>query len=81
MWGVLSSVQGEAVSTTVAVDTASFALVAVAAAAEAAGREQQSDDRLRAARELNARAPTYYGSAWTALGRILLDTELLGACR
>jgi hypothetical protein len=70
-------VQGEAVSRTVAVDTASFALVA----AEAAGREQQSDDRLRAARELNARAPTYYGSAWTALVRILLHTELLGACR
>jgi endo-1,4-beta-D-glucanase Y len=57
------------------------ALVAVAAAAEAAGREQQSDDRLRAATELNFREPTYYGSAWVALGRILLDTDLLGACR
>jgi endo-1,4-beta-D-glucanase Y len=54
------------------------ALVAVAAAAEAAGQEQHSDDELRAAGELNARHPTYYGSAWTALGNILLDTNLLG---
>ncbi len=56
------------------------AFVGVAGAAEAAGNEQLSDDRLRAAAELDAREPTYYGSAWVALGHILLDTELLGSC-
>ena len=55
-------------------------LVAIAGAAEAAGDEQRSDERLRAATELNARTPTYYGSAWAALGRIMLDTEMLGGC-
>jgi endoglucanase len=56
------------------------ALVAAAATAEAAGQEQRSDDRLRAADALNARTPTYYGSAWTALGTIMLDTDLLRTC-
>lgn len=56
------------------------ALVGVAGAAEAAGQEQLSDDRLRSAAELSAREPTYYGSAWVALGHIVLDTELLGPC-
>jgi endo-1,4-beta-D-glucanase Y len=56
------------------------ALVGVAGAAEAAGQEQLSDDRLRVAAELNTREPTYYGSAWVALGHIFLDTELLGSC-
>ena len=55
-------------------------LAAVAGAAEAAGDEQRSDERLRAATELNARTATYYASAWAALGRILLDTEMLGVC-
>ena len=57
-----------------------LALVALAAAAEAAGDETLSDERLEAATQLNRREPTYYGAAWTALGRILLDTQLLGAC-
>jgi endo-1,4-beta-D-glucanase Y len=57
-----------------------LSLVAVAAAAEAAGDEEQSDARLRAAAELDRRAPTYYGSAWAALGWIMLDTDLLGSC-
>jgi endoglucanase len=57
-----------------------LSLVALAAAAEAAGNEPMSDEWLEAATALDGRAPTYYGSAWTALGRILLDTELLGAC-
>jgi endo-1,4-beta-D-glucanase Y len=56
-------------------------LVAQAAAAEAAGNEPMSDERLAAASQLDAREPTYYGAAWTALGRIVLDTELLGHCR
>ena len=55
-------------------------LVAIAGAAAAAGDEERSDERLRAATELNARTATYYGSAWAALGRILLDTEMLGVC-
>ena len=42
-----------------------MSLVAAAAAAHAAGDEQH---------------PTYYGAAWIALGRILLDTRRLGGC-
>jgi endoglucanase len=32
------------------------------------------------AQALNAGQPTYYGSAWVALGRVLLQTGLLGGC-
>ena len=33
-----------------------------------------------AASDLDERSPTYFGSAWVALGRIMLDTDLLGPC-
>lgn len=35
---------------------------------------------LRAADALLERYPTYFGSAWAALGRLTLETDLLGGC-
>lgn len=55
-------------------------LVAAAAAADAAGHADVVRNRLDAAAELDERTPTYFGSAWVALGRIMLDTDLLGRC-
>jgi endoglucanase len=53
------------------------ALVASAAAASAAGHPDVRDQRLAEAESLDAQHPTYYGSAWIALGRALLTTALL----
>jgi len=55
-------------------------LVAAAAVASAAGEPDRVGPLLDAAEQLDARAPGYYGAAWTALGRVLLTTDLLGAC-
>ena len=55
-------------------------LVAAAAAARAAGSDDAARSRLDAATDLDERTPTYFGSAWVALGRIMLDTDLLGRC-
>ncbi|MCU1368017.1 MAG: hypothetical protein JWN39_3656, partial [Ilumatobacteraceae bacterium] len=41
-----------------------------------AASEQLLDD----ASALDAAHPTYYGSAWVAIARVLLDTRLLGSC-
>jgi endoglucanase len=55
-------------------------LVAAAAAADAAGHARSANRLLqRADRQSNAHH-TYYGDAWTALGRILLDTNWLSSC-
>ncbi|MDW5596131.1 hypothetical protein VSS74_17420, partial [Conexibacter stalactiti] len=56
------------------------ALVGAAAAARAAGDAGASDRLLARADALEARAPSYYGAAWAALGRIMLTTDLLGGC-
>ena len=53
------------------------ALVAAAAAADAAGDTAAKSQLLDAAEALDRRRPTYYGSAWVALGRIMLDTRAL----
>jgi endoglucanase len=53
------------------------ALVAAAAAAHAAGDDAAERRLLDAAEALDRRAPTYYGAAWVALGRIMLDTRTL----
>jgi endo-1,4-beta-D-glucanase Y len=53
------------------------ALVAAAAAADAAGDTASKAELLDAAEALDRRRPTYYGSAWVALGRIMLDTNQL----
>jgi endoglucanase len=54
--------------------------VAAAAAASAGGHHAERDRLLAEAAAADAQAPTYYGSAWLALGRALLTTRLLGGC-
>jgi endoglucanase len=56
------------------------ALVAAAATEEAGGDSDSAAARLDEASRLQWRYPTYYGSAWVALGRIMLATSLLGDC-
>jgi endoglucanase len=55
-------------------------LVAAAGAAYAAGRRNAGDALLGRAQALDARQQTYYGDAWVALGRVMLQTHLLGSC-
>jgi endo-1,4-beta-D-glucanase Y len=57
-----------------------LSLVASAAAAGAAGRPRERDRLIDEAARLDAAHPTYYGAAWVALGRALLQTDLLGGC-
>ncbi len=54
--------------------------VAAAAAAQAAGRPAAAASLLDRADAQQRRHPTYYGGAWVALGRVLLDTPWLPAC-
>jgi hypothetical protein len=54
--------------------------VAAAAADKAAGDDSSAMHRLDVAASVAHQYPTYYGSAWVALGRIMLTTNLLGAC-
>jgi endoglucanase len=53
------------------------ALVAAAAAAAAAGDTAEKEKLLDAAAGLDRGNPTYYGAAWVALGRMMLDTRAL----
>jgi endoglucanase len=55
-------------------------LVAAAGSAAAAGQAAARDGLLDEAEALDRRFPTYYGGAWVALGRIMLNTKLLDAC-
>ena len=55
-------------------------LVAAAAAAGAAGHRDRATELLERASVADARAPTYYGAALTALGWTLLTTDRLGGC-
>ena len=61
-------------------ETHPMPLVAAAATAHASGDERLRDAQLARAEKLERRSPTYYGSAWVALGRIMLTTDLLGRC-
>jgi endoglucanase len=54
-----------------------MALVAAAGAAQAAGKTKEAARLLDAADAPDKRAPTYYGAAWAALGRIMLTTTAL----
>ena len=56
------------------------ALVAAAGAAQAAGDTRSAAKLLDAAEALDKKAPTYYGSAWVALGRIFLQSDALKVC-
>jgi endoglucanase len=53
------------------------ALVAAAGAADAAGEAGAKAELLDAAAALDRQMPTYYGAAWVALGRVMLDTDAL----
>jgi endoglucanase len=55
-------------------------LVAAAAAAQAAGDDARRDQLLAKAAQVNRATPTYYGSAWIALGTTLLETKDFGGC-
>lgn len=55
-------------------------LVAAAGAAQAAGKTGEASKLLDAAEALDQRDPTYYGSAWVALGRVMLTSDTLDAC-
>jgi endoglucanase len=61
-------------------EQAAVTLIAAAAAAQAAGQPAARDALFAQAETINARFPTYYGSAWIALGRIELTTSLVGSC-
>jgi endo-1,4-beta-D-glucanase Y len=54
--------------------------VAAAATAHTAGDRPAAAAALDQANELQRAAPTYYGSAWVALGHILLNTSWLPSC-
>ena len=54
--------------------------VARAAQAAAAGDRGAADALLDDAAAQDAQHPSYYGAAWVALGRALLQTDLLGSC-
>ena len=56
-------------------------LVGAAAAAQSSGQTAARDRLLAQADAINTRFPTYFGSAWIALGRLELETALLGSCR
>jgi endoglucanase len=57
-------------------------LVAAAAAADGAGALAARDGLLDEAQAIDShpKLATYYGAAWVALGRIMLQTKLLDAC-
>ena len=54
--------------------------VAAAAAAHAAGDHSSRDGLLARAVRLDERSPTYFGSAWVALGHLLLTSDLGARC-
>jgi endo-1,4-beta-D-glucanase Y len=55
-------------------------LVAAAAVARAAGDRPRAAQLLNEAEALDERMPSYYGSAWVALGHIMLTSDRLGDC-
>jgi endoglucanase len=55
-------------------------LVAAAASGWAAGHRDEALGLLSRAEALDHVHPSYYSSAWVALGRVLLETERLGTC-
>lgn len=85
-WHLLSSTATAAALTRslsgapVDTDKAPLGDVAAAGAAAAAGDGSTTMSLLAAADRLVKQYPTYYGSAWSALGRIILTTRLLPGC-
>jgi endoglucanase len=64
----------------VAAGPSPLALVAAAAAARAAGQTSARDRLLNRAGAVERSSPSYYGAAWVALGRALLQGDMLIAC-
>jgi endoglucanase len=64
----------------VAAGPSPLALVATAAAADAAGRPADRDRLLDQASAAESAHPSYYSAAWVALGRGLLRGSIAGAC-
>jgi endoglucanase len=58
-------------------DAHPVSVAAAAAAASANGDQAAGTALLQQASALDARFPSYYGAAWTALGRIVLTTDWL----
>jgi endoglucanase len=54
--------------------------VAAAGAASAAGHAQTATALLNQADQQSEQFHTYYGDAWAALGRVLLETNWLSPC-
>ena len=54
--------------------------LARAAASSAGGDADAAQDDVRRAVALGQQFPTYYGAAWIALGRLMLETDELGGC-
>jgi endoglucanase len=65
---------------TVAPEPSPLALVAAAAAAHATGQTAARDRLLDRAETVERQRPSYYGAAWVALGRALLQGRLLTTC-
>jgi endoglucanase len=61
-------------------DEAPLTAVAAAAAAQAAGHDAEAMQLLDRAAAINHSHPSYYGTAWVALGRVLLTTDRLATC-
>ena len=59
---------------------APLSAVASAATAAATGDTTMRDKLLNTAADVQRHYPTYYGSAWVALGRVLLTTNRLANC-
>lgn len=55
-------------------------LAGVAGAAKAPGEEGAVLPLLAQAQRFNSQHTTYYGSAWVALARLMLTTNLLAPC-
>jgi len=86
-WGVFKYTQPrdivtehELSGTAVGTSHDAVTLVAAAGAAKAADDTAALLPLLAEAQQLNAQHPTYYGSAWVALGRLMLTTSLLQPC-
>lgn len=57
-----------------------IAYLARAAAASSAGDPTTANNNLLQASTIAQEYGTYYGAAWTALGKLMLETDLLGGC-
>ncbi len=61
-------------------DQAVVAAVAQAAVDASAGDQDAALAQLKVADRLQQQTPTYYGGAWDALGRLMLQRDDLGGC-